>query len=37
MEMRRRYDLEISAGRRLDEATIRRMAGEVDDWLGRPI
>ncbi len=37
LEMRRRYDLETSGGRRPDEATIRRMAGEGDDWLGRRI
>lgn len=35
LEMRRRYDIEVFSGRRPDEATIRRMAGEVDDWLGR--
>lgn len=35
LEMRRRYDMELSAGRRPDEASIRRMASDIDDWLGR--
>jgi hypothetical protein len=36
MEMRRRYDSEVAAGRRPDEAAMRRISGEVDAWLGRP-
>ena len=34
-EMRRRYDAERSAGRQPDGETIRRLADEVDAWLGR--
>lgn len=36
LEMRRRYENERAAGRTVDEAALRRMAGEVDVWLGRP-
>jgi hypothetical protein len=36
IEMRRRYDSEVAAGRRPDAEAIRRMGGEVDAWLGRP-
>ena len=35
VEMRRRYDSEVAAGRRPDEAAMRRIRGEVDDWIGR--
>jgi hypothetical protein len=35
LEMRRRYDREIAAGRRPDDEAIRRISGEVDAWLGR--
>ena len=35
LEMRRRYDSERAAGRPVDETAIRRIAGEVDAWLGR--
>jgi len=37
LEMRRRYDSERAAGRQPDPEAIRRMAGEVDGWLGRRI
>ncbi len=36
IEMRRRYDSEVAAGRRPDEAAMRRISGEVDAWIGRP-
>ena len=36
IEMRRRYDGEVAAGRRPDEAAMRRISGEVDAWIGRP-
>jgi hypothetical protein len=35
IEMRRRYDSEVAAGRRPDADAMRRMSGEVDAWLGR--
>lgn len=35
LEMRRRYDSELAAGRRPDDAAMRRIAGEVDAWQGR--
>jgi hypothetical protein len=35
IEMRRRYDSEVAAGRRPDAETMRRITGEVDAWLGR--
>ena len=35
IEMRRRYDREVAAGRRPDEAAMRRISGEVDAWIGR--
>ncbi len=35
IEMRRRYDSEVAAGRRPDEAALRRISGEVDAWIGR--
>ena len=35
IEMRRRYDSEVAAGRRPDEATMRRITGEVDAGPGR--
>ena len=34
-EMQRRYDRERAAGRRPDAGAMRRMAREVDAWLGR--
>ena len=34
LEMRRRYDSEIAAGRRPDADAIQRISGEVDAWLG---
>lgn len=34
IEMRRRYDSEVAAGRRPDEAAMRRIVGEVDAWIG---
>jgi hypothetical protein len=37
LEMRRRYDSELAAGRRPDEKALRRIAGEVDAWQGRRI
>ena len=36
IEMRRRYDSEVAAGRRPDEDAMRRISGEVDAWIGRP-
>lgn len=36
IEMRRRYDSEVAAGRRPDEAAMRRISGEVDASIGRP-
>ena len=36
-EMQRRYDRERAAGRQPDAEAMRRMAGEVDAWLGRRI
>ena len=36
VEMRRRYDSEVAAGRRPDEAAMRRISGEVDARIGRP-
>jgi hypothetical protein len=35
IEMRRRYDSEVAAGRRPDDAAMRRISGEVDAWIGR--
>ena len=35
IEMSRRYDAEIAAGRQPDGEAIRRMIVEVDAWLGR--
>jgi len=35
LEVRRRCDREAAAGRRLDGAAIRRIVGEVDDWIAR--
>jgi hypothetical protein len=35
IEMRRRYDSEVAAGRRPDDAAMRRITAEVDAWLGR--
>jgi hypothetical protein len=35
MEMRRRYDSEVAAGRRPDDAAMRRISGEVDAWIAR--
>jgi hypothetical protein len=34
IEMRRRYDSEVAAGRRPDDAAMRRITAEVDAWLG---
>jgi hypothetical protein len=36
IEMRRRYDSEVAAGRRPDADAMQRISGEVDAWLGRP-
>ena len=33
IEMRRRYDREVAAGRRPDDAAMRRITAEVDAWL----
>jgi hypothetical protein len=33
IEMRRRYDSEVAAGRRPDDAAMRRIAAEVDTWV----
>jgi hypothetical protein len=33
IEMRRRYDSEVAAGRRPDEAAMRRITAEVDAWI----
>ncbi|HUE44863.1 MAG TPA: hypothetical protein VMO81_01315 [Aestuariivirgaceae bacterium] len=35
IEMRRRYDSEVAAGRRPDADAMRRISGEVDAWIGR--
>ena len=35
MEMRRRYDSEVAAGRRPDADALRRISGEVDAWIAR--
>jgi hypothetical protein len=35
IEMRRRYDSEVAAGRRPDDVAMRRITAEVDAWLGR--
>ena len=36
IEMRRRYDSAVAAGRRPDDAAMRRISAEVDAWIGRP-
>ena len=35
IEMRRRYDSEVAAGRRPDADAMRRISREVDAWIGR--
>ena len=35
VEMQRRYDSQRAAGQRPDSEALRRMADEVDGWLGR--
>jgi hypothetical protein len=35
IEMRRRYDREVAAGRRPDADAMQRISGEVDAWIGR--
>ena len=35
IEMRRRYDSEVAAGRSPDGEAMRRISGEVDAWIGR--